>query len=106
MNRTRRLGISTAAAFTLATGMALLAPATAAQAAPSCQVGAGQIGQDGGSGWAKCTGVTLARVQIYCEDSSGNQTLRQGSWAGPGSVSSASCLSGTTLVAVTYQYQL
>ncbi|MEV0327264.1 hypothetical protein AB0H63_12575 [Micromonospora echinospora] len=105
MNRTKKLGISAAAAFAMATGMALLAPATAAQAAPSCQVG-GQIGQDGGSGWTKCTGVTTARVQLHCVDSLGNQSVRYGNWVGPGAVSSANCLSGTSLASVTFQYQL
>ncbi|BCL16356.1 hypothetical protein [Micromonospora sagamiensis] len=105
MNRTRKLGISAAAALTMATGMALLASATPAQAAPSCQTG-GQIGQDGGSGWVSCTGVTSARVQIRCQDSGGSQGIVSGNWVGPGSISSARCQAGTWLVSVTYQYQL
>ncbi|WP_285787357.1 hypothetical protein [Micromonospora sp. NBRC 101691] len=58
MTRVRKLGMS-AAAFAMTAG-ALLAPGSPAQAA-SCSVG-GNIGVNGGSGWATCTGVTSARV--------------------------------------------
>lgn len=91
-----------AAAFAMTAG-ALLAPGSPAQAAPSCSVG-GNIGVTGGSGWATCTGVTSARVQVRCEENSGSQYTAYGSWVGPGVQSRARCHEYAWVVTVGAQY--
>ncbi|WP_416900576.1 hypothetical protein [Micromonospora echinospora] len=100
MTRVRKLGMS-AAAFAMTAG-ALLAPGSPAQAA-SCSVG-GNIGVNGGSGWATCTGVTSARVQVRCEENSGAQYTAYGPWVGAGVQSRARCHEYAWVVTVGAQY--
>lgn len=103
MKLVKRLGTSVAAAIMVATGITLVSPASPAQAA-SCSVGA-QYGAYGGSGWATCTGVTRARVQVLCEENSGNRYVAYGPWVGSGSRSTARCHEFAWLVTAGAQWQ-
>ena len=103
MSFLRRIG-SAAAAAVVATGLVLVSSASPAQAAVNCSVG-GAIGQTGGSGWARCTGVTWARVTVLCEENSGSRYVANGPWVGNGGTSTARCHEYAWVVTVGAQYQ-
>ena len=89
MARARKLGASALVAIMTATGLALISPASPADAATCVRAVQGR------QGFTICYDGPAYRVRVECEDNNGDPYNSYGPWVTPSSISAAWCAEGS-----------